>query len=211
MLCLPLRPGLTGHIGRTHHAAVNDDDRQQQGSGISWLLAWLIFGLLAAREVGALAVRAGGDWGALLSLAFLVGSVGCLSVLLAGATRNARPTRALAPTLVSLLALLGCLWALYGPGEPTGSITTLLFGLAYSTLCLVAGLVSLAVARHRYRANEARIADARAEHERRRRMDGVRAETSALMAAATVRTDDDDPLGPEGDFVLPSRPKWEES
>ena len=42
-------------------------------------------------------------------------------------------------------------------------------------------------------------------------MDGVRAETSALMAAATVRTDDDDPLGPEGDFVLPSRPKWEES
>ena len=159
-------------------------------------------------------MRAGGDWGALLSLAFLVGSVGCLSVLLAGATRNARPTRALAPTLVSLLALLGCLWALYGPGEPTGSITAFLFGLAYSALCLVAGLVALAVARHRHRANEARIADARAEHERRRRMDGVRAETSALMAAAaaaSIDTDENDPLGPEGDFVLPSRPKWEES
>ena len=45
-------------------------------------------------------------------------------------------------------------------------------------------------------------------------MDGVRAETSALMAAAaaaSIDTDENDPLGPEGDFVLPSRPKWEES
>ena len=208
------RPGLTGHAGRSHYAPVHD---QQQESSFSWLLAWLIFGVLAAREVGALAAHAGGDWDDLLSLAFLVGSVACLSVLLIGAVRHARPARAFAPSVVSFLLLFVCLWALYGPEEArSSSISTFLFGLAYSTICLATGLVALVVARHKRRAKDARIAEAHAEREWRRRMDGMRSETSAPMAAAAAAaaapsTDESDPLGPDGDFVLPSRPKWEES
>ncbi|MBS0339934.1 MAG: hypothetical protein JSS56_05375 [Proteobacteria bacterium] len=161
-----------------------------------------------------MAMQAGGEWGALLSLAFLVGGLACLGVLLAGAARHARPAKTYAPVAISFVALLGCLWALYGRGEGASGVTMALFGAAFSAICLLAGLVALAFARRRRRANEERLAAANAERDRRRRLEGVRAETSALAAAAAAaaaNSGESDPLGPDGDFVLPSRPKWEES
>ncbi|MBS0454361.1 MAG: hypothetical protein JSS14_23935 [Proteobacteria bacterium] len=187
---------------------------QEQGTGIGWLLAWLVFGLLTALEAGALAMRAGGEWGALYSLAFLVCGLVCLGVLLFGAIAHARPAKTYAPIAISLLVLLGCLWGLYGRGESASGITTALFGAAYSTICLLAGLLALAIAGRKRRANEQRLAEANAERDRRRRLEGVRAESSALAAAAAAaaaNADGSDPLGPDSDFVLPSRPKWEES
>lgn len=184
-------------------------NNQEQGTSVGWLLAWLIFGLLAAREIGALAMRAGGDWGALLSLAFLVGSVASLSMLAMGAMRLARPSRTYAPIVISLLALLGCLWALYGGNGAVVGVTTAMFGAVYSASCLVAAAATMAVAWRKRRAHEAHLAQAHAERDRRRRLEGVRAETAALAAAANL--DEGDPSGPDSDFVLPTRPKWEES
>lgn len=194
-------------MGQFHYAPVND---QEQGTSKGWLLAWLVFGLLAAYEVGALAMRAGGDWNAVLSLAFLVGSVASLSILALGALRLARPAKLYAPIAISLVALLGSLWMLYGHGVPAGWITTAMFGIAYSAICLLASGAAAVAAWRRRRANEARLAEAHAERERRRRLEGVRAETSVLAAAA-ANSGENDPLGPDSDFVLPTRPKWEES
>jgi hypothetical protein len=39
-------------------------------------------------------------------------------------------------------------------------------------------------------------------------MEGIRAQTAALAAAASS---EHDTPGPDSDFTLPSRPKWEES
>ena len=198
--------GLTGHAGRFHHAQVNNE---APGTSKRWLLAWLVFGLLAAWEVGALAMRAGGDWGAVLSLAYLFTSAMSLAIVALRAIRHLRPGRLFAPIALSLFALLTCAGALYGIGVPSRWITTAMFGIAYSAICLVASCVALAVAWRRHRVHETHLARAQADRERMRRLESVRVESASLAAAAAPRGVG--PLGSDGDFVLPSRPKWEES
>lgn len=198
---------MTAHAARIHHARVNDED---EGTGKGWLLAWLIAGLLAAHEVGALAMRADGDWGAVLSLAFLVVSIAGLGFLAAGAIRRAQPARLRAPALISFVALLGCLWALYGGSIHSGWTTTVMFGVLYSAACLLAGGTAMAVAWRRRRAHDARLAEARSDRDRHRRLEGIRTESS-MLAAAAVSPEESDPLGPDSDFTLPARPRWEDS
>lgn len=155
-------------------------------------------------------MRAGGDWAAVLSLAFLVASIAGLSIVAMRAMRQARPARLYTPLAISLVALLACLWTLYGGGTQSGWITTAMFGTVYSTICLLASAAALAVAWRRRHAKQVRMAEAQAERERHRRLEGIRAESSALAAAAT-RSGEDDSLGSDSDFVLPARPKWEDS
>ena len=181
----------------------------EQGTSKHWLLAWLAFGLLAAWEVGALAMRADGDWGAVLSLVYLFASAMSLAIVALRAVRHLRPARLFAPVVLSLIALLACLSALYGIGVPPRWITTTMFGVAYSAICLVASCVALAVAWRRRHVHETHLARAQAERERMRRLESVRVESASLAAAAAAS--DVEPLGSDGDFVLPSRPKWEES
>jgi len=177
---------------------------------MAWLMAWLIFGLLAAYEAGEIAMHASSEWGAMLALICLGVSIAALCVLAVRAMRNGKPARLRGPLLISLAALAGCLWALYGDDESVDWVTTAMFGTVYSAACLVTSGVAMVLAWRRHRAHEARMAQVRAERERNRRMDSIRAETSVLAAAAVARGDTDD-FGADGDFVLPSRPKWEDS
>ena len=183
---------------------------EHHGTGKRWVLAWLVFGLLTAYEVGALAMRANNDWGAVLSLAFLVGSVASLSVLALRAIHHAHPAKLHTPIAISLLVLLACLWALYGSGAPAGCTPTLVFAAVNSGACLFASGAALAAAWRRSRLHEAHMAEVHAQRERQRRLEGVRAESAALASAA-ANAGDGGPLGPDSDFVLPARPKWEES
>ena len=175
---------------------------------MGWLLGWLIFGLLAAYESGELALNGGGEWGPVRALGFLLLSAIGLGVIAWRAVAHARPSALRAVWLISLLALAVSLWRLYG--GPAGNwVTAALFGAAYAALCLLAATVSMFIAWRRHRAHEARVAHARAERDRQHRMDGVRAQGAALTTASAGL--DADGLDADGDFVLPSRPKWEES
>ena len=186
-------------------------NNEAPGTSKRWLLAWLVFGLLAAWEVGALAMRADGDWGAVLSLAYLFASAMSLAIVALRAIRHVRPAKLFAPIALSLLMLLACLVALYGIGLPAHWITTGMFGVAYSLICLAASSAALVVAWRRHSLHQTHLGQAHAERERMHRLESVRVESAPLAAAGAKRELDLDPLGPDGDFVLPSRPKWEES
>ena len=185
------------------------NDKELHGTSKRWLLAWLVFGLLAAWEVGALAMRAGGDLGAVLSLTYLFCSSMSLGIVALRAIRHVRPAKLYAPIALSLLFLLGCVGALYVIGIPPGWITTAMFGAAYSAICLIASCIALGVAARLHRVHETHLVKATEERERMRRLESVRVETASLAAAAAAS--DAEPLGSDTDFVLPSRPKWEES
>ena len=178
---------------------------------MAWLVAWLVFGLLAAFEAGAIAMHASSEWGAMLALVCLGVSIAALCVLAVRAMRHGRPAGLRWPLLISIVALAGCLWALYGDDDSTSWVTTAMFGTAYSGACLIASGVAMVFAWRRNRAHEARMAQIRAERERNRRMDSIRPEASARGAGAAARGDGEHDLGADGDFVLPSRPKWEDS
>ncbi|MGR4869153.1 hypothetical protein ACIPRI_09840 [Variovorax sp. LARHSF232] len=169
---------------------------------MGWLYVWLIFGLLTAYEAGELAMHAGGDWAPVRALAYLAGSVTGLGVIALAAVRHARPGKLGLLMAISLLALVLCLWGLYGRGHSAGWVATALFGVVYLLACLALGGVAMFLAWRRQRANDERTALAKVERERHGRLERMRAE-----AAATL----DDPLGPDSDFVLPARPKWEEN
>lgn len=174
---------------------------------MGWLLCWLIFGLLAAYEAGGLAMNAGGDWGPIRALAFVVASVLGLGVIAWRAIVSGRPSRLRWVWLLSVAVLAVCLWDLYGSG--TGSwVTVAMFGTAYSLLCLLAASVAMFLAWRRHRAHEAHKAHEMSQRERHRRMDGIRAHAMPLSTAARG---DPDPLDVDSDYTLPARPKWEES
>ena len=154
-------------------------------------------------------MRAGGDWGAVLSLAYLFCSSMSLSIVALRAIRHVRPAKLYAPIALSLLFLLACLGALYVIGIPPTWITTAMFGAAYSAICLVASCIAMVVAARRHHAHETHMANATAERERMRRLESVRVETAPLAAAAAAS--DAESLGSDSHFVLPARPKWEES
>ena len=170
---------------------------------MGWLFAWLIFGLLAAYEVGELAMHGGSEWTPIRAIAWLVGSMTSLVVIAQGAVRRARVLRLLLG--LSLLGLAGCLWALYGSGHTAGWVTTAMAGAAYLLACLLVGGAAMFLGWRRQAANEERVAVARVERERQGRLERVRAETASLASAA------DDGLGADSDFVLPARPKWDDS
>lgn len=176
---------------------------------MAWVLAWLIFGLLAAYEAGELAMHASNEWGSMRALAYLLGSIASLCVIGVRAIRRPAPSKLRAPIAFSLAALLACFWALYGAGHSTGWTTTAMFGAAYSLGCLLASCVAWLIAWRRHRVHDQHVAQAHADHDRQRRMERIRAQTSALAAAAAHR--EHDPLGAESDFELPARPKWEDS
>lgn len=173
---------------------------------MGWLLSWLIFGLLAAYESGGLAMNAGGDWGAIRVLAYIVISLASLGVIAWRAVGAGKPSRLRSLWLLSLAALALCLWGLYGR-TGGGWVTVAMFGIAYSVLCLLAASVAMFLAWRRHKAHEARVAHEMMQRERHRRMDSIRAQTMPVAAAAG----DQDPLGVDSDFTLPARPKWEES
>lgn len=182
----------------------SDDDK-------GWLLAWLVFGVLAAYEVGALAMRLDGGWGAVLSPVFLLGSVGSLSVLALRAIRHAQPRNLSAPLAVLLLALLACLWLLYGSGVPAQWVTAVVFGAAYSIVCLLVSCAAMVAAWRRRRAHQARLAELHVQRDRHQRLEGL-AESAALLTAVAASADESESLGADSDyFALPTRPKWEES
>lgn len=176
---------------------------------MAWVLAWLIFGLLAAYEAGELAMHASNEWGSMRALAYLLGSVVSLCVIAAHAIRRPAPSKLRAPIAFSLAALLACFWALYGSGQATSWTTAAMFGAAYSLGCLVACCVLWLLAWRRHRVHHEHVAQAHADHDRNRRMESIRAQTSALAAAAA--NSEHDPLGADSDFELPARPKWEDS
>lgn len=185
----------------THHAAVTSGNSRRT---YVWLLVWLVFGALAAYESGALAMRAGeGDAWVLL---YAAGSLAAFFVLAVRAVSNARTGGLRILVIISLLALLACLWTIYGNGDLSAWVTTAMFGVAYSGFCLVVGAVLLAIAWRRRHAMQVHVAEEHAQRDRQRRMEGLRAESAALTAQA-----DNDSLGPDSDFTLPSRPKWEDS
>ena len=169
-----------------------------------WLLAWLVFGLLAGYESGALAMRTGSSDA--LALVYGACSLGAFFVLAVRAVSNARPGGLRALVFISLIALLACLWAIYGDGDRSDWVTTAMFGIAYSGFCLVVGSIVMTVAWRRRRAKEVHVVEEHAQRDRRRRMEGIRAETAALTSQA-----DKDGFGPDSDFTLPSRPKWDDS
>jgi hypothetical protein len=169
---------------------------------MAWLYVWLVFGLLAAYEAGELALHAGGDWAPVRALAYLAGSVAGLAVMTMAAVRHAQPAKVRPLMAIALLVLLLCLWALYGSGHTAAWVATALFGATYALACLGAGGLALFLAWRRQRVNHERIALAKVERERQGRLERMRAEAAAAP---------DDPLGSEGDFVLPSRPKWDET
>lgn len=175
---------------------------------MAWLLGWLIFGLLAAYESGELALNGGGEWGPVRALGYLLLSAIALGLIAWRAMAHSRPSALRAAWVISLLAVILSLWRLYG-GAAGNWVTAAMFGAAYATLCLLAATVCMLIAWRRHRAHEARMAHARSERERQHRMDSVRARGAAL--AATAASADPDSLDADGDFVLPSRPKWEES
>jgi len=174
---------------------------------MGWLLSWLVFGLLAAYESGGLAMNAGGDWGPIRVLAYIVISLASLGVIAWRAMTAGKPGRLRPLWLLSLVALAVCLWDLYGT-RAGGWVTVAMFGTAYSILCLLAASVAMVLAWRRHRVHEAHKAHEAMQRERHRRMDSIRAETLPLAAAAGV---DADPMGIDSDFALPARPKWEES
>ena len=175
---------------------------------MGWLLGWLIFGLLAAYESGGLAMNAGGDWGPIRAIAFLVASATGLGVILWRAVASGRPAKLRAVWILSIVALAACLWRLYG-SNASGWVTIALFGIVYSLLCLLAGAVGTVMAWRRHRAHGARVAHEMSERARHRRMDSLRADMAP--PAAAMAGSDQDLLGPDSDFTLPARPKWEES
>ncbi|HSV58476.1 MAG TPA: hypothetical protein VLJ19_06215 [Variovorax sp.] len=174
---------------------------------MGWLFAWLIFGLLAAYEVGELAMHAGSEWTPIRAIAFLVGSMTSLVVIAQGAVRRARPRDLRSLLGLSLLGLAGCLWALYGSGHTAGWVTTAMAGAAYLLGCLLVGGAAMFLGRRRQAANEERVALARVERERQSRLERVRAEPAPLASASAA----DNGLGADSDFVLPARPKWDDS
>lgn len=167
---------------------------------MGWLLAWLIFGLLAAYEVGELAMHAGSDWTPMRAIAWLVASMTCLVVIAQGAVRRAHRRELRALLGVSLLGLAGCLWGLYGGGV-VGWVATAMAGAAYLLACLLIGGAALFLAWRRQAAHAERLALARIENERERRLERIRAESSAAVEGSD----------PDSDFALPARPKWEEN
>jgi hypothetical protein len=171
---------------------------------MGWLIAWLGFGLLAAYEVGELAMHSGGEWSSVRSILYLLCSMGSFGVMAQRAVRDARPGLLRPLMAISLLGFAACAWALYGNGHTAGWVTTALAGAGYLLICLLAGGLALFLAWRRQRANEERLALARVERERQGRLERIRAE-----AAALARDGEDD--GADSDFVLPARPKWDES
>ncbi len=169
---------------------------------MGWLYVWLIFGLLAAYEAGELALHASGAWAPVLALAYLAGSVTGLAIISMDAVRLVRPGRMRFLMAISLLALLLCLWGLYGSGHSAGWVATALFGAVYTLACLALGGLAMFLAWRRQRTQDERIALARVERERLGRLERMRVEAAAAL---------DEPIGPDSDFVLPARPKWEEN
>jgi hypothetical protein len=169
---------------------------------MAWLYVWLVFGLLAAYEAGELAMHAGGDWAPVRALAYLAASVAGLGVTTLAAVRHAVPGKVWPLMAIALLALMLCLWGLYGSGRTAAWVASALFGAAYALACLAAGGLAIFLARRRQRVYHERIAVAKVERERQGRLERMRAEAAAAP---------DDALGSDGDFVLPSRPKWEET
>ena len=174
---------------------------------MGWLFAWLIFGLLAAYEVGGLAMHAGSEWTLIGAIVFAVASMTSLVVIVQGAVRRARP-RELRPVLgLSLLGFAGCLWGLYGSGHSAAWVTTAMAGAAYLLVCLLVGGAGMFLGWRRRAAGEERVVLARFEKERQNRLERIRAETAGLITVNPA----DDGLGPDSDFVLPTRPKWDEN
>ena len=169
---------------------------------MGWLYVWLVFGMLAAYEAGELAMHDGSGWAPVRALAYLAASVAGLGMTTMAAVRQAQPAKVRPLMGIALLTLLLCLWGLYGSGHTAAWVASALFGAAYALACLAAGGLAIFLAWRRQRVYDERVALARVERERQGRLERMHAESAAAP---------DDPLGPDGDFVLPSRPKWDEN
>ncbi|MGJ7506013.1 hypothetical protein [Variovorax sp. GT1P44] len=110
--------------------------------GMGWLGVWLVFGLLAAQEIGGLATQSASD-PAMVVFYGVAGLFG-LGMMVWRSVRRSEPARLYPPLLLSLVALGGLALLLYVRKVPPGWINTLVAAsgfLAFSACVISVGAV----------------------------------------------------------------------